>query len=180
MQIKGHVHLHVWRCAWQDQVWEEIVDEQRNLETGWGQIRSQGTIESARMRNQKMIAAHSYHKMNWEVERRIKERESVALLRKQRRQLRWMTWRKCMTPWNCSVDRKAPKANPLRTRKAQSWLMLINRWREHFQEVLNRPPPEIQPDLPEVPPLAIRTGPITRVEVKKYTEDLGLEKESGF
>ena len=23
-----------------------------------------GTIESARMRNQKMIAAHSYHKMN--------------------------------------------------------------------------------------------------------------------
>ena len=114
-----------------------------------------------------MIAAHSYHKMNWEVKRRIKERESTALLRKWRRQLRWMTRRKCMTPRNCSVERKTPKANPLMTRMAQSWLMLTKRWREHFQEVLNRPPPEIQTDLPEIPPLAIRTGPITWVEAKK-------------
>ena len=56
----------------------------------------------------------------------------------------------------------------------------LKRWREHFQEVLNRPPPETQTYLPEAPPLPIRTGPVTRKEVKNAPKTLKNGKAAGF
>ena len=49
-----------------------------------------------------------------------------------------------------------------------------------LQEVLNRPPPAIQTDLPEVPPLAIRTGPTTRAEVKNALKTQAWKKRVDF
>ena len=53
------------------------------------------------------------------------------------------------------------------------------RWKEHFQEILNRPAPENPPDLTEGPPLAIRTGPITMVEVTRALKSLKNGKAAG-
>ena len=53
------------------------------------------------------------------------------------------------------------------------------RWKEHFQEILNRPTPENPPDLTEGPPLAIRTEPITMVEVTRVLKSLKNGKAAG-
>ena len=42
----------------------------------------------------------------------------------------------------------------------------LKRWREHFEQVLNRPSRVSQTDLQDVPLLAITFDPITGAEVK--------------
>ena len=55
----------------------------------------------------------------------------------------------------------------------------LKRWREHFQEVLNRPPPTDSPSLEIGQPLNIRTGNITRAEVTTAIKHLKSGKASG-
>ena len=55
----------------------------------------------------------------------------------------------------------------------------LNPWKEHLQEVLNRPAPENPPDLTEGPLLDIRTGQITMAEVKRSLKSLKNGKASG-
>ena len=55
----------------------------------------------------------------------------------------------------------------------------LNRWKEHFQEVLNRPAPENPPDLTEGPQLDIRTGQITMAEIKRSLKSLKHGKAAG-
>ena len=55
----------------------------------------------------------------------------------------------------------------------------LNRWKEHFQEVLNRPAPENPPDLTEGPLLEIRTGQITMAEIKISLKSLKNGKAAG-
>ena len=55
----------------------------------------------------------------------------------------------------------------------------LNRWKEHFQEVLNRPAPENPPNLTEGPLLGIPTGQITMVEVKGALKSLKNGKTPG-
>ena len=54
----------------------------------------------------------------------------------------------------------------------------LNRWKELFQEVLNRPAPENPPDLTEGLLLDIRTGQITMAEVKRSLKSLKNGKAS--
>ena len=53
----------------------------------------------------------------------------------------------------------------------------LARWREHFNEVLNRPPPMSQTG---APPLAIKPGPITKAEVKSALKTLKSGKAAGL
>ena len=55
----------------------------------------------------------------------------------------------------------------------------LNRRKEHFQEILNRPAPENPPDLTEGPALGIRTGPITMAEVKNALKNVKNGKVAG-
>jgi hypothetical protein len=56
----------------------------------------------------------------------------------------------------------------------------LKRWREHFKEVLNRPPPVTQTTLQEATPLDIETGPVTKTEVKIALKTLKNGKSAGF
>ena len=49
---------------------------------------------------------------------------------------------------------------------------VLKRWKEHFQEILNRPAPKNLPDLTEEPALAIRTGQIIMAEVKRALKNM--------
>jgi len=55
----------------------------------------------------------------------------------------------------------------------------IARWREHFQEVLNRPPPENPLDLEPGDALDINTGEITKQEIHKAINSLKVGKTAG-
>jgi hypothetical protein len=55
----------------------------------------------------------------------------------------------------------------------------LNRWREHFQEVLNRPPPTEPPILETGPTLKIKVGEITKTEFTRAINHLKNRKAAG-
>ena len=56
----------------------------------------------------------------------------------------------------------------------------MNRWKEHFQKVLNRPIPQTRPDLSEKEEeLNINCGRISKSEIKKAVKKLKNGKASG-
>ena len=55
----------------------------------------------------------------------------------------------------------------------------LSRWKERFQDVLNRLAPENPSDLIERPLLAIRTGQITMTEVKRSLKSIKSRKAAG-
>ena len=56
----------------------------------------------------------------------------------------------------------------------------LKRWKEHFEEVLNRPPPENRPQLePKEEPLGINIGKITKTEIRKALSSLKNGKAAG-
>ena len=55
----------------------------------------------------------------------------------------------------------------------------LARWKEHFQEVLNRPPPQDAPQLEPEDLLHINTGPITKAEIRKSLRSLKNGKATG-
>ena len=55
----------------------------------------------------------------------------------------------------------------------------LARWKEHFQEVLNRPPPQDAPQLKPEDLLHINTGPITKAEIRKSLRSLKNGKATG-
>ena len=55
----------------------------------------------------------------------------------------------------------------------------LNRRKESFQEILNRPAPENPPDLTVGPALGIGTGPITMAEVKNALKNMKNGKVAG-
>ena len=55
-----------------------------------------------------------------------------------------------------------------------------DRWVQHFQEVLNRPPPVSPPDIPpENEPLNVNTGPPTKAEITKAIKSIKNGKAGG-
>ena len=55
----------------------------------------------------------------------------------------------------------------------------LSRWKEHFQDDLNRPAPENPPDLMEWSLLATRTGQITMAEVTRSLKSVMSRKAAG-
>ena len=56
---------------------------------------------------------------------------------------------------------------------------VINRWKTHFEEVLNRPEPEIKANPAQNIELNINTDPPTEIEVKSAIQSLKLNKSPG-
>jgi hypothetical protein len=54
------------------------------------------------------------------------------------------------------------------------------RWVEHFEEILNRPPPPVTPDIPPAEePLRVNTNPPTKAEIEKAIKSLKNGKAAG-
>jgi len=56
----------------------------------------------------------------------------------------------------------------------------LTRWKERFQEVLNRQPPQDAPQLEPGDPLDINTGPVTKAEIRKALGSLKNGKAAGI
>ena len=57
----------------------------------------------------------------------------------------------------------------------------MERWREHFRELLNRPPPDVPPDISEsTEDLQVNCGRISKEEIKRAIKKLKLGKAPGF
>ena len=57
----------------------------------------------------------------------------------------------------------------------------MDRWREHFQELLNRPPPDVPPDISEsTEDLQVNCGRISKKGIKRAIKKLKLGKAPGF
>ena len=55
-----------------------------------------------------------------------------------------------------------------------------NRWREHFEQLLNRPPPESPPEiLPARLDLPINTNPPTKMEIEEAIRQIKSNKAAG-
>ena len=56
----------------------------------------------------------------------------------------------------------------------------LNRWREHFEQLLNRPPPESTPEiLPARLDLPINTNPPTKKEIEEAIKQIKSNKAAG-
>ena len=56
----------------------------------------------------------------------------------------------------------------------------LNRWREHFGQLLNRPPPESPPEiLPATLDLPINTNPPTKKEIEEVIRQIKSNKAAG-
>ncbi|CAG2199180.1 unnamed protein product [Mytilus edulis] len=56
----------------------------------------------------------------------------------------------------------------------------LERWKEHFEQVLNRPPPTDPPELQNGPILNIKTSKITKTEINKAIKSLKNGKAGGI
>ena len=78
--------------------------------------------------------------------------------------------------------RKSNPNRPVRDKQGQLLTSVeaqLARWKEHFEEVLNRPPPQNPPVLDPGEPLDINTGEITKQEIRKAVKALKNGKAAG-
>ena len=131
-------------------------------------------------------ATNNYNKKNCEVKRscRKHKRERIdSIAWKAEEAAEKNDIKKVYDTTKVLCGKKGVQSKPV---KVKSGTVLTNikdqlaHWREHFHEVLNRPPPMSQPDLSEAPPLAIKTGPITKAKVKSACKTLSSGKAAGL
>ena len=124
-------------------------------------------LEAAKTRQQKLAAVGRNNEKNHEVKRscrrdkrrRIDEISREAEGAAEQRDINRVYDTTRLLSGQKTVQRKPvkDKNGAVLTRTEDQ----LNRWKEHFQEVLNRPAPEKPPDLTEGALLDIRTGHIT-------------------
>ncbi|CAC5392307.1 Fibrinogen-like protein A,Ryncolin-4,Angiopoietin-related protein 7,Angiopoietin-related protein 1,Ficolin-1-B,Ficolin-2,Ryncolin-1,Fibrinogen-like protein 1,Ficolin-1,Tenascin-X,Tenascin-N,Ryncolin-3,Fibroleukin,Fibrinogen C domain-containing protein 1,Ryncolin-2,Techylectin-5B,Fibrinogen alpha chain,Ficolin-1-A,Tenascin,Angiopoietin-4 [Mytilus coruscus] len=107
--------------------------------------------------------------------------ETVGYLQQNRKQ--WMS----ENTWKIVNERRQLKEKFLtaitRQQKKQTqeqYSNKIKRWKEHFVQVLNRPPPTDPPELQNGPTLNIKTSKITKAEVTKAIKSLKNGKAGGI
>ena len=79
---------------------------------------------------------------------------------------------------------KPPTSNtPIKEKDSNTLTKLedqLERWKEHFEQVLNRPPPTDPPELQNGPILNIKTSKITKTELNKAIKSLKNGKAGGI
>ena len=143
-------------------------------------------IDAARTRRQKQEALRKYSEKNTEVKRscRNDKRQMMDEIATEAEQAARMNDMKKVYEITRRLAGSRPTQNkPVRNREG---ILLTEtkdqqtRWKEHFSEVLNRPPPEDRPDLPAAEEdIKINTGNITMREVKNTLKNLKNGKSAG-
>nr|KAG5713136.1 hypothetical protein BaRGS_007663 [Batillaria attramentaria] len=109
------------------------------------------------------------------------ERTSTPSLTRQKMQPAKEISRPCTPPPDSSAGDAAIQIDP-RDKEGRLLTTIedqLTRWTEHFQEVLNRPPPDERPQLEPGDPLDINTGAITKAEIRKALSSLKNGKAAG-
>ena len=155
----------------------------------WGLIEqrkvAKNTTNMARIRNQKREASKRYQELNREVKRRCRrdrrayveakaERAEEAGKRGDARTLYEITRKLSGRFQNTCKPVRNEAGVLLRTAEEE-----MHRWREHFQTVLNHEEPLNPPEVEPNDELNIRTGHVTRIEIKNAIKKLKNGKAAG-
>ena len=152
-----------------------LVEERRVLKA---------KLEAAKTRQQKSAAVKRYNEKNHEVKRSCrgdKRRRIDEIAREAEEAAEQTDMKRVYDTTRLLSERKTVQRKPVKDKNGAVLTKTddqLNRWKEHFQEVLNRPAPENPPDLTEGPLLDIRRGQITMLEVKRSLKSLKNGKAS--
>ena len=146
---------------------------------------AKNTTNMARTRNQKREASKRYQELNREVKRRCRrdkrayvkaeaERAEEAGKRGDARTLYEITRKLSGRFQNTCKPVRNEAALLLRTAEEE-----MHRWREHFETVLNHEEPINPPEVEPNDELNIRTGHVTRIEIKNAIKKLKNGKAAG-
>ena len=164
-----------WKAWMSENTWR-LVEERRML---------QAKLEAAKTRQQKLATVKRYNEKNHEVKRscrRDKRRRIDEIAREAEEAAEQRDMKRVYDTTRLLSGQKTVHSKPVKDKNRVVLTRTddqLNRWKEHFQEVLNRPAPENPPNLTEGPLLDIRTGQITMAEVKRSLKSLKNGKASG-
>uniref|UniRef100_A0A0B7BIP1 Reverse transcriptase domain-containing protein n=1 Tax=Arion vulgaris TaxID=1028688 RepID=A0A0B7BIP1_9EUPU len=156
-----------------DETWQR-VEERKKLKQ---------EVNQSRTRQQKQAAATRYNEMAREVKRQLRNdkrafineiAEETAASKGDLKALYETT--------RLLSGRKNNQSRPVRDKTGKLLTKIdeqLGRWREHFQEVLNRPPPLNPLDLGQGDPLDINVGEITKQEIRNALKNLKKGKAAG-
>ena len=159
-----------------EKTWETICERRQDKER----------ILNATTRQQKRHATEQYAKRDKEVKRRCKQdkRDYVEHLAQQAESACGKGDIKSLYNITRQLgDRPSNNNTPVKDKNGATLTKLeeqLGRWQEHFQEVLNRPPPTNPPILEPGPTLNIEVGDITEAEVVTAIRHLKNGKAGGI
>ena len=162
--------------TWMSENTWRLVEERRVLKA---------MLETAKTRQQKLAAVERYNKKNHQVKRscrRDKRQRIDEIAREAEEAAEQRDMKRVYDTTRLLSGQKTVQSKPVKDKNGAVLTRTedqLNRWKEHFQEVLNRPAPENPPNLTEGPLLRIRTGQITMAEVKRALKSLKNGKAPG-
>jgi len=164
------------RKPWiKDETWQK-VEERKKLKQD---------LNQARTRQQKQCAANRYNEMAKEVKKQLRE-DKRAFFNEMAEQAETAAGKGDLkalyTTTRLMSGRRNNPNRPVRDKRGQLLTSVerqLERWKEHFQEVLNRPTPLNPPQLEQGDPLDINTGEITQNEIRKALKSLKNDKAAG-
>ena len=165
------------RKEWMSENTWKLVEERRNLKD---------SVDRARTRAQNMQEMEKYYAKDKEVKNSCR-RDKLNQSNKMAGDLQTAAARNDIgTVYSIARKLSGKRSIQKKPVKNKDGVLLgkiehqLHRWREHFQEVLNRPSPEDPIQLaPATTDLKIRTGPISKAEIRKSIKKIKNGKAAG-
>nr|KAG5710457.1 hypothetical protein BaRGS_022275 [Batillaria attramentaria] len=158
-----------------DETWQK-VEERKKLKQD---------LNQARTRQQKQTAANRYSELAKQVKRQLRD-DKRAFVNEVAEQAESAAGKGDLKALYATTrllsGRRNNSSRPVRDKTGQLLTTVedqLRRWKEHFQEVLNRPSPHNPPDLEPGDPLDISTNKITKQEIRKALKSLKNGKAAG-
>ena len=158
-----------------EETWQKIEERKR----------AKHAMNNAKTRFQKQITATSYTIVAKEVKKQLRadKRSYINEIAAQAEEAAGKGDLKTLYATTRLLSgRKTNPNRPVRDKEGKLITSIeeqLKRWKEHFQEVLNRPPPTLRPHLRPGEPLNINTGEITKTEIRKALASLKSGKAAG-
>ena len=158
-----------------DETWQKVEERRKQKQE----------LNQARTRQQKQAAANKYSEMAKEVKKQLRgdKRSFFNELAEQAETAAGKGDLKALYATTRLMSGR--RSNPNRPVRDKSGKLLTSvedqlaRWKEHFQEVLNRPSPQNPPELEPGDRLNIDTGAVTKQEIRKALKSLNNGKAAG-
>ncbi|XP_078663299.1 uncharacterized protein LOC144906655 [Branchiostoma floridae x Branchiostoma belcheri] len=165
------------RKAWMSQDTWEKVEERRNLKA---------KIDNSRTRNQKDTAMKLYNNADRNVKRscRRDKRKWISDIATEAEEAASKQDMKTLYRITQTLSGRRRQINkPVQDKDGKLLVAKeeqMERWKEHFKDILNRPPPLDPPEIePHEEELQIRTGPPSKAEIRKAIASLKNGKAAG-
>ena len=158
-----------------DETWQK-VEERKKLKH---------ELNQARTRQQKQVSASKYSEVAKDVKKQLRndKRNFFNELADQAEKAAGKGDLKALYATTRLLSGRRSNTNrPLRDKAGQLLTSVddqLARWKEHFQDILNRPPPQNPPELEPGPPLNIDTGDMTKLEILTALKSLKNGKAAG-